>query len=84
MSRAHDAVTVRMGKAVDASKLYTSTADDLHEKLVLELAVELERVKDRDYVVVSWASQVEATTYFNEHGFVDTLNHMMQLRKENE
>ena len=83
MSRAHDAVTARMAKKVDASKLYLSTADDLHEKLTLELASELERAKDRDYVSVSWTSQVEATAYFNKHGFVDTLNHMLELRKKN-
>ena len=84
MSKAHDAVTARMQRKVNAGKLYMSMADDLHEKLTLELASELERAKDHDYVVVSWASQVEAAAYFNEHGFQVTLSHMMELREKND
>lgn len=84
MSKASDAVAKKMASKVDASKLYMSGPNDLHEKVTLELAVELERAKDKDYVSVSYASQVEAADYFNEHGFVDTLDSMLDLRTKNE
>ena len=70
----------KMTAKVDARKLYLSTDSDLHAKLVLELAVEIARTTDPNYTSVSFAAQEEAAAYFNEHGFVETLNHMFSLR----
>ena len=80
MSKAHDAVTKRMAQKVDADKLYMADGTDHHVKLVLELATEIERTRDEDYVMVTMASQREAAAYFNAHGFADTLDHMLTLR----
>ena len=74
------AVNELMNKKVDVHTLCYVEHPPLYEKLVLELSTELEKQRDRDYVSVSWASQVEAADYFNKHGFVDTLTHMLSLR----
>jgi len=80
MSKAHDAVTEMMTSKVDIQNLYKVKHPNLYEKLVLDLSREIERKRDREYVSISWASQVEAAAYFNEHGFVLALDHMLTLR----
>lgn len=80
MSKANRRLTKKMAEKVDVQALCMVEHPNLHEKLVLELSTELEKQKDADYVSVSWASQVEAADYFNKHGFVDTLTHMLSLR----
>lgn len=80
MSKSNKQLLKRMAEEVDVDKLWMVEHPNLHEKLVLELSTELEKQKDRDYVSVSWASQVEAADYFSKHGFVDTLTHMLSLR----
>lgn len=80
MSKANRELIKKMTEEVDVEKLWMVEHPNLHEKLVLELSTELEKQKDADYVSVSWASQVEAADYFNKHGFVDTLTHMLSLR----
>lgn len=57
---------------------------NLHEKITLELATEYQREGNPDYVSVSWPNQVKAQDYFNEHGFEDTLDHMLELRGRND
>jgi hypothetical protein len=57
---------------------------NLHEKVALELAIELERENNINYVVVSWESQEKAQTFFNEKGFVETLTYMLDLREKND
>jgi hypothetical protein len=80
LSKAGRELTKKMTEKVDVNSLWMVEHPNLHEKLVLELSTELEKQKDADYVSVSWASQVEAADYFNKHGFVDTLAHMLSLR----
>jgi hypothetical protein len=80
LSKSNKQLLKRTAEEVDVNKLWMVEHPNLHEKLVLELSTELEKQKDRDYVSVSWASQVEAADYFNKHGFVDTLTHMLSLR----
>lgn len=80
MSKANRELIKKMTEEVDIEKLWMVEHPNLHEKLVLELSTELEKQKDADYVSVSWTSQVEAADYFNKHGFVDTLTHMLSLR----
>jgi hypothetical protein len=80
MGKPSDAVARRMEQKVNADTLYMSGPEDLHARVTLELAVEIERAKDRDYVVVSMTSQREAAAYFNTYGFADTLDHMLKLR----
>lgn len=43
------------------------------------LARAIERKKDPDYVSVSWGSQEEAINYYNEHGFIETLDRLVEL-----
>lgn len=80
MSKANRELIKKMTEEVDIEKLWMVEHPNLHEKLVLELSTELEKQKDADYVSVSRTSQVEAADYFNKHGFVDTLTHMLSLR----
>jgi len=84
-TRASRAVDARMRSKVDLRKSkLPGTYPDLHEKLVLDLAKAIERSKDPDYSVVSWASQEQAQDYFNEHGFEKALDHLFSLRGEKE
>lgn len=74
-----------MKKKVDLSKLeQPGDYPDMFTKLARELATEIERKNNPDYVSVSWASQEEAQNYFNEHGFQKTLTHTLQLRAQND
>lgn len=55
----------------------------LHEKIVLELAWEIYCARSNIELyedVLPWEDQQEAMDYFNEHGFVETLDRMMKLR----
>ena len=49
------------------------------ERAVLRLSSCIEASKDPDYCVVSWASQVEAMEYFNNHGLSATLSRIVEL-----
>lgn len=81
-TKASRAVDAMMEKKVDVHKLYLLVHPNMHEKLVLELATEIEKQRSGpDYTCVSWSAQVEAAGYFNEHGFADTLTHMLKLRE---
>lgn len=55
----------------------------VEEKLVRELSREIHRKNSSD-IAVSWEAQEEAMDYYNSHGFVDTLNLMIEMRKQNE
>lgn len=46
---------------------------------MLRLSSCIEASRDSDYCVVSWASQVEAMEYFNNHGLADTLSRIVEL-----
>lgn len=71
-----------MEEKVDLRKLKPAgTYPSMYEKLVLELAAELQRLKDPDEPAVTWACQEEAMNYFNAHGFVKTLDYLMTLRR---
>lgn len=84
-TKASRAVEERMAEKVDLRRLeQPGTYPDLHTKLALELATEIERESDPNYVSVSWPSQEKAQDYFNEHGFVETLDYMIKLREEND
>lgn len=52
----------------------------LHEKLCLDLSKAYQQQENPDHWCISWANQVKAQDYFNEHGFVDTLNHLTELQ----
>ena len=54
---------------------------DIEEKVILELAVEYQRIEDPCYSVVSWENQEKALIYFTEHGFIKTLTFMLELRE---
>jgi hypothetical protein len=72
-------------RSVDLRKLQPAGSyPSLEEKLSLELAREYQREEDPDYVSVSWPNQERAMAYFNEHGFVLTLDHMIKLRARND
>ena len=68
---------------LDAHQLCYVEEPSVEEKLVVQLALEIERSKDADYVVVSWASQAEAVAMFNRMGFCDTLDYMLTLQSKN-
>jgi len=72
----------RMEAKVDAEKMYLLHHLGLHEKLVIELAMEIDKKQVPVPVAVSFASQKEATVYFNEHGFVATLEYMLSLETQ--
>ena len=66
---------------VDLSKLsLPGDYSSLHEKLCRDLAREYQRQQDPDYGSISWENQVRAQDYFNEYGFVKTLNHLTELQ----
>lgn len=74
-----------MSRKVDFRRLgKPGECSDLHEKLARDLAREYQRQEDPDYVSISWANQERAQAYFNQHGFVETLNHMLVIQKEND
>lgn len=51
----------------------------LGEPWILDLATAIERNKNPDYVVVSWASQVEAAAFVEEHGELAMINRIVEL-----
>ncbi len=54
----------------------------LHEKLCKDLASAYqEQEKPGSSWCISWANQVKAQNFFNEHGFVATLNHLSELQQ---
>lgn len=81
-TKASRAVDAMMAKKVDVHKLYLVEHPNMYEKLVLELSTEIEKQRSGpNYTCVSWTAQMEAANYFNEHGFSDTLTHMLKLRE---
>lgn len=82
-TKAADKVSALMKKKIDARELAFVENPNLHEKLVLQLSTEIHDSRS-DGAAVSWAAQEEAAAYFNEHGFVDTLDYMLKLRAKNE
>lgn len=62
------------------------TCLDLHEKLAMDLAREYQREEDwpGGYVCISWKNQERAQSFFNEHGFKETLEAMTALRERND
>lgn len=75
-----DKVTEMMNRKVSLRELkQPGSYLDLHEKLTLDLAREIERTKDPEYVSISWASQQEAQDYFNAQGFEKTLTRLVEL-----
>jgi len=69
-------------KEVDASKLYLAGLRGLvsvEEKLVLELAGAYQDLEPCN-AVVTIAAQERAARYFNAHGFVETLEHMLKTQ----
>lgn len=78
MSAASKRVDARMASKVDPNTLSQATDPGLYERLALELACEIHYERSTD-CVVSWAAQAEACAYFNQHGFVLTLEHMHRL-----
>lgn len=78
----HDKVTQMMESKVDLGKMRPiGSYPNLHEKLCRDLARAYEFKKDPDFCSVSWASQEAAQKYFNEHGFLKTLDHLMEVKK---
>jgi len=77
MSKNDDRVDLKELKA-------PGTYPSLHEKVTLQLAIELQRAENPSYVSVSWANQEKAMGYFNAHGFQAALNHMLELRSKND
>lgn len=71
-------------RGVDIGKLWMVEFPNESERAVLELAREIERSRNPNYAAVSFGAQEEAGRYYNEHGFVRTLNHMLELRAQNE
>lgn len=85
MSKQHDKVSQLMTSKVDFRKLgKPGDYSTLHEKLARDLAREIQRAKDPDYVSISWAAQCEAQDYFNEHGFECTLDRLVKLEAAND
>ena len=79
-----DKISKMMNKKVDLSQLKNpGSYPDLYEKVTLELAEEIEYKKSKDYIVVSWESQIEAMDYFNKYGFEKTLDYMLNMKMEN-
>jgi len=69
---------------ITSDDLWLGSGPSIELKLVREMASEIERAKAPGYCVVSWASQEEAMHYFNEHGFVETLDKRLALEKAND
>ena len=81
-----DQVQERMARKVDLRPRPGQVGEvpDLFEKLTLELAYEYQRQENPDYTMVTWANQEKAQNFFNEHGFVDTLSLLIDLRGAND
>lgn len=72
-----------MAEKVDLGKLRpVGSYPDLNEKAARELSVEIEHEKNPDYISISWESQQEAQDFFNEHGFIETLERLTAMRKK--
>jgi len=71
-----------INKPVDLSKM-PPVGSYLHveEKVILEFASELQRLQD-DGPVVTWANQETAQSYYSLHGFLLTLEHMLELHDQ--
>jgi len=75
------AVQEMLDKKVDLSVLkHPGSYPDLHEKITRQLSVEIETEKNPNYIAISWESQVEAMEFFNEHGFLKTLDRVTTMR----
>ncbi len=75
-------VEIRLNSKVDFNAQNDAGSHlDLHEKVALQLARAYEKSENPDYVMISWANQVKAQDYFNEHGFAATLDHMLEVEK---
>ena len=84
MGRSKDRVDEMMERKVDFRRLgQPGDYPDLHESLALDLAREYQKEEEPDYVSISWPNQERAQDYFNAHGFIDTLDHMIKLRNAN-
>lgn len=81
-------VKAMMGRKVDFAPRpgQVGTYLDLHEKLAMDLAREYQREEDwpGGYVCISWKNQERAQSFFNEHGFMETLEAMTALRERND
>ncbi len=74
MGRAEKAVAKRRASKVDFAKLQRAgTYCNLYEKLARDLARAYQRAENPDYSSISWACQLRAQEFFNEHGFEATL-----------
>jgi len=71
---AHEKVTERIDRKIDPKVLAYVEHPGPDERAVLLLAQLIEKSKNPDYVVVSWASQKEAADVYNENGLIATLN----------
>lgn len=54
------------------------------EKVAHELAIEIQRAADPDYISISREALKSAQDYFNQNGFELTLDRMLELRKKND
>lgn len=67
-----------------ANHLYLEDDPGPAERIVFDLAIEIEKQKNPGYSSVSWESQQEAVNYINEHGFQETLSHLADLQERNQ
>lgn len=68
---------------VVANHLYLEDDPGPAERVVFDLAVEIEKRKNPGYISVSWESQQEAVNYINQHGFEEALSHLQNLQDDN-
>lgn len=78
-------VDAKMNEKVNLRELrQPGTYLSMYEKLVLELARELQYLLDPTAPSTSWECQEAAQKYFNEHGFEETLDHRLRLEQARE
>lgn len=64
---------------VDPATLYIIAEPGPDERSVCILARVYQKEEDPDYVSVSWACQVKAAAFFNEHGLNATLKEILRI-----
>jgi len=72
-----------MNNKIDENRLYIVDDPGPAERVVFDLAIEIEKRKNPGYVSVSWESQQEAVQYINDHGFEEAIGHLIDLQDKN-
>jgi hypothetical protein len=66
---------------VDVHRLHTKEYPSVDERLVLELAEQIQLLKEPSNPAISWEAQKKAAVLLHERGFAGALDELFRLRE---